>query len=543
VTLVVGVLLFEEPAKDTWILQGILPFFLAFSFLLGIGILLGKAEFAAPNAAIALGLLAVIPSLKYEFVYGETDGLAHYSAALQIVQSGSLATQGFYAVEYAPTPLVHTLLAAIGVTSGLPIEAAIVCTLFLEHFIFLVLIAETVRTLFPQMDRRLIAFGTLITLPVLVEMTGTVYGLLGITLFVYFFARATRERETPAYWFLIAVILGLLLISHFPTTVYFMIAVIGYVASRFVTGFSSRRRSGFSNESERDLLTRLLPLFLVFFIAFLAFAGPFFSNLLRSLASTFFSTSVLPSTASRFTTTELFQLFLLENGRLLLSTLAAVVAMSTAMLRSRKTKIFFMFCWLLGSAVIIWGAIIASGLASVRSWTSFAYASLTAPYFLSLFVWGRMHRHRLLTIPRFPFWIRGVMVAILIASTVAAYPITPLYPHTNGNPILDDNSVNSIYTISGLQFFTAVYSQSRLITSVRIFHQLISLYPALSGKTISFELENVTSPAELVRELVLFDAGSRSGVSTLAMSSLVPHLKSKLGIVYSNGYFYIGLAT
>ena len=152
---------------------------------------------------------------------------------------------------------------------------------------------------------------------------------------------------------------------------------------------------------------------------------------------------------------------------------------------------------------------------------------------------------RLLSVPRGGI-VKVMMLATLIVSMVAVYPITPLYPQSGGNPILDDNSANTIYTMSALRYFFSVYSSDPVITSERIFWQLRSLDPGLTHlgwNTISPRLEDVTSPVELKHELVLFDTGGKSGTSTLAMRALAPDLRNTLGVVYSNGFFYIALAT
>jgi hypothetical protein len=339
------------------------------------------------------------------------------------------------------------------------------------------------------------------------------------------------------YWLLGSMIFSLLLLSHFPTTVYFLTAVTGYAIS--VLAIRGLKRSG--PKVSGDLLTRLLPIFLVCFFAWLTYFGQPFIYVLRNLAADLFVAPALPPAAAKFPLADLLQIFLFENGRFLFSTLAAIAASSVAVIGFHKTRRFLMYWWLLAIATLIGGLIAASGLAAVRTWTSFAYASLVTPYFLCFLVSRGVRRARLPSMPRFS--VKAIMFAVLIMSLVAAYPITPLYPQSGGRFIIDDNSVNSIYVISGIRFFSSVYPQSKLITSDRIFHQLISLEPKLWGKTISLKLESVKSPAELKRELVLFDADGRSGISTLAMSALAPNLRSTLGVVYSNGYFYIALAT
>jgi len=538
--LLIGILLFAKSAKDLWILQDILPAFLAFSLLLGLSLILGQSKSVVPNAAIALGLLAIVPSLKYGFVYSDADAVGHYSAAVQIAQTGSVAGATYRASTvqyYAATPLLHILLAMAGLVGGLRIEATIVCTLFLEHFAILVMVAESARRMLPRIERRLIVFLTIMTLPVLVDITGTTYGLLPVAMLTYVFSTIIGGRGERRHWLVTTAIMVSLIFSHLPTVVYLLAVVTGYTISLFVI-----RRLG-SRSEVRDAITDFLPRFLVVFLAWLVYVGQDLIYVMQEIVSDLFMLSPFPSAALEFPLTTLLQIELFREGRLLVSTLAAAAVLLVGLVGRWKTRGFLMF-QLSVMVAIVMGGVVGLGFRFSEIFRYLTYASLVAPYFLCL-LFSRRHKARLHML-RIKF--KAIMLATLVMSMVAAYPITPLYPKSGGQPILDDNGVNSIYALSGLQYFSSVYSSGRVLTTDAIHWQLMSFHPELvrfGWNTIFYGLDTVKSLAEVRARatLVLFHMGGKSGTSTLAMRALAPDLRNALGIVYTNGFFYVALAT
>jgi hypothetical protein len=535
--LTVDVLFVGKPVKDAWVLEGIVPAFIVYSLLLGYCLLVGESRLALLNAAIAIGVLAIIPSVKYGFVYGEYDPIGHFATALEIARTGSIAGESLYSTLYAATPLLHIFLAVMASTAALPVEATIVCVLFAEHFVILILVAESAGRMFPQIDKRLVAFLTVTTVPVAIVITGTTFGLLSAAMLLYLFSASIGRGATRGHLLATAILMVSLIFCHLVTTLYFLVVLLGYSISLLIMTGSEGLRRRFSH----DPVVKLVPLFLTVFFCWLVYVGPLYVDTLHSLLTTeFFTRSSLPSTAERFPLTDLIQLFLFNYTRSLFSVFMALGVSSIALVTYRKTNTFLLFWWLLAGSLLL-GAIIGLGFEFGAVWRFLAYASLTTPYFLCRLVSRGKHMGYLLT-PR----IRVIMLTVLVISMVAAYPITPLYPVAGGQPILDDNSVNSVYAVSGLGFFSSVYSSGRVLTSVRIFSQLMSLHPELAHlgwETIFPHLEQLGSPAELKEELLLFDAGGQSGTANLAMRALAPDLRNRLGIIYSNGLFYIAVAT
>jgi hypothetical protein len=537
--LVIALLLAEKSAKDAWILEDIAPAFIVFGILLGLGLILDRSRLAELNAAIAVALLAIVPSVKYGFVYGEFDSIGHYSTAYEIARTASVASISMYGQGYAVTPLLHIFLAMTSLTGGIPVETAIVCTLFLVQFVIFVLIAESARRMFPQIDGRLVVFLTVMTVPVLFMITGTTFGLLAVAMLIYVFSRSRERHLKVSEISLTTILMFFLVFSHFVTALYFLTFLTAYTISLLtMRGFGALRGR------TSDPIIKVAPRFLIFFVFWLAYVGPDFIMILRDIMVTLFLGSPLPSTAGEFPLTDLIQVLLFKYGRFLFSVLAGVGASSIALLRYRKTQTFAMFWWLLAGSLFI-GGVVTLGHEAIPVWRFLAYASLVTPYFLCFLVSKGENIAWSLKTPRIRV-IKATMLMTLVLSMVAAYPVTPLYPKSGGRPILDDNSVNSIYAVSGLQYFSGVYSSGDVITSFRIFWQLLSLHPTLvplAWNAIFPTLEYVTSPSELKGELVVFDAGGKSGTSTIAMRTLAGNLTDTLGIIYSNGFLYIALGT
>jgi hypothetical protein len=540
--LVFDVMLAANRAKDAWVLQDIVLAFIVFSLLLGFGLLLGQSRLAVPNAAIALAVLAIIPSVKYGFVYGAFDAFGHYGTAVVIARTGSLAASAMYSELYAGNPLMHILLAMTGLTAGIPVEAAMISTLFIEHFAIFVLVAESVRRVFPQLDRRLIVFLTMMTLPVSLELVGTTYGLLSVAMITYFWLTMIREESTRREVLVTAVLLMVSLVfSHFVTALYFLIALTCYSISLLVM----KRHMASTSTAKRDLMLGLVLLYFVIFLSWLAYVGQNIIYVVRAFAIDTLTGSPLPSAAGQFPLLDLVQILLLKHGRALFSMLTAVAISSVVLLRKPKTKTFLVFWSLLAGSLLIGVPPTLGHEFMVHRFL--AYGSLVAPYFLCSVLSRQKDPASLLNAntPRIRLLKAAILVG-LVVSMVATYPITPLYPKYAGSPTLDDNDVNSVYVVSALDYFSSVYSSEPVLTSYRIFWQLLSLHPEvmhLAYNTISPHLEEVTSPSELKGHFVVFDAGGRSGTATVAMRTfLAGNLTDKLAIVYSNGLFYMGIA-
>jgi len=537
--LVVALLLAETRAKDAWVLQGVVPAFILFGVLLAISLMVGQPELALLNAAIALGLLAIIPSVKYGFVYGEFDAIGHYSAALQIARTGSLTARSFYSEQYAGTPLLHIFLAMTSLTSALPVEIAIACTLFLEHFLILVLVVQSTRKLFPNMNRRLVVFFALITLPVISSMTGTVFGLLMLAMLTYVLSMGLAHQPKMRYVVLTTILMISLILSHMVTVTYFLAVIAAYAVSSYVI----RAFPSLGIRSSSDHIVDLVPRFIILFLFWLAYVGENLVYTIQGITSELFLGLPISLAAQQLPFTEVIYTFLLSQSRLVFSVLAAVVASSIALVRRPRAALFRLYWWSLAVSVLM-GGVIVLGYDTNNAYRFLAYASLTAPFFLCYVISGRK-----ISGPKSPTRMRIIKVvlfATLIVSMVATHPLTPLYPTAHGAPILDDNDVNSIYAISGLEYFSSVYSSERVITSHRIFTQLESLHPELMSQaysTIFPDLEYATSPTELKKELVIFDSGGKSGTATLAMRVLTSNMTREIGVVYSNGFFYVGLAS
>lgn len=533
--LMISIVFASTQAEDAWVLQNILPAFIIFSLLLGVSLAVGQSRLAELNAAIALGVLAIIPSVKYGFVYDALDALGHYATAVEIARTGSLAGSTYYSEGYAGTPLMHILPAVTGLTAGLPIETVIAFTLFLEHFVIFLLVVKSAQKMFPDIEKRLIIFLAVIVLPVLPYFTGTAYGLLPVAMLTYVFSTMWRREEV----LLTTTLMFSLVFSHFVTTLYFLIALAGFAFSLVIM-----RRFGTWRGDGR---ITIFPSFFTIFLVWLVYLGPNFLAVVRYLILDLFQVNPLPS-AAKVPFIDVVQTILYENARFVFSGLMALVASSVSIRRYRITGTFVFFWWLLVAAVLMGGTILL-GYSAPNASRFASYASLVTPYFVCFLISRKKNRAWLLDASQLRL-IKVAMFAALIVSMVAVYPVTPLYPKYAGEPVLEDNLVNSIYVISGVSFFSSFYAVSSfqpVVTTPRIFFQMSSLHPELTHlDSIRDNLENVTSPTELSNQLVLFDMG-RSGPETFQMRMVVlpllsASLKDRLGVVYSNGFFYVAVA-
>ena len=549
--LMISIVFASTRAQDAWILENILPAFIIFSFLLGISLFMGQSGVAELNAAIALGVLAIIPSVKYGFVYGVPDEMGHYSTGVEIARTGSLAGVTFYSQSYAPTPLMHILEAATALTLGLPVDAVMALALFLEHFVIFLLVVESARRMFPRIDRRLIVFLALITVPVLPYFGGTTYGLLPLAMLTYVFSRIIRSRSEVL---LATTLMLLMVVSHFVTTVYFLIALAGYGVSllivRFGTSISTGKiRKSFEGSPFFNIVT--IPLFFAIFLLWLMFVGGNYFYYVHLLTFEFTGAPALSSVGVPLFDTVLTILY--ADARFIFSGLMVLVASSIGLIRHRKTGAFIFRWWLFASGGLM-GAAVGLGYYAPQILRFASYVSMLAPYFACFLISRQKSKPWLLNTSQVRA-IKVAMLAALVLSMIAVYPMSPLYPKwTDGKPVLEDGMANTIYCISGVKFLDSFFplsSPRALMTTEteRIFADMYSLDPRFTNLdlagVISTNLDSATSLSELRNHTVAFDV-QRSGRLTLRMRTVVlpllsGGLRDTLGLVYSNGFFYVAI--
>jgi hypothetical protein len=244
---------------------------------------------------------------------------------------------------------------------------------------------------------------------------------------------------------------------------------------------------------------------------------------------------------------------LYANARFVFSGLTVLVASSIWLIRHRNTGTFLLL-WCLFASGVLMGAAVGSLYSVPQVFRFAAWLSMLAPYFACFLISRRKGKPWLLNTSQ----VRAVKVAMLgalVLSIVAVYPMTPLYPKwTDAKPVLEDVEANTIYCVSGVNFlasFSPVYSSRPITTTPRIFADMYSLHPKFTHLdwtgVVSTNLESVTSLSELRNQIVVFDL-ERSGRQTLPMRAVVLPLLSgglrtgTLGMVYSNGSFYVAMA-
>lgn len=542
--LLITIVFASTRAQDAWILENILPAFIVFSFLLGISLVMGQPRVAELNAAIALGVVAIIPTLKYGFVYGDSDAMGHWSTGVEIARTGSLTGVTYYSQLYFPTPLMHILEAVTGLTLGLPVDAVMVLVLFLEHFVIFLLVVESARGMFPRIERRLIVFLALVTVPVLPFVYGTTYGLLPLAMVTYAVSRTIRRRSELLLAMTILVCMAL---SHFVTTVYFLIALAGYGISLLIV----RRFEIRKGIEERPFF--IVAIFFMIFMLWLVSVGENYVYYVNQLIQEFSGFSGPPALSP--VSVPLFDtvlIILYANARFIFSGLMALVASLVGLIRHRKTEAFLFYWWLFASAALI-GALVGLQFAGYQMYRFAAYASMLAPYFVCFLISRRKGKPWLLNTSH----VRAIKIAVLAAlvlSMVAVYPMSPLYPKwTDGKPVFEDGLANTIYRISGANFvdsFYPVQSSQHLITTTLIFPVMYSLNPKFTNLAQSGVISAYLDSGHFTRlgnRIVVFDV-ERAGRQTLTMRTVVRPLlwrglNDTLSLIYSNGSFYVAMGS
>jgi len=176
-----------------------------------------------------LGILAVVPSIKYGFVYGTFDSAAHYGFSMELLYTGHVPESGFYSAEYSALAGMHTFLVSQSIISSLSVSDSFAILLFVAAFAapFAVYLGVGHLVRANELSVRALMASVIISVPVFYYVSGSLFGLLLLIFLVMTLFRvqgnveATRTPSTPiALIFFVALVL-----SHGLTALYAVLAV------------------------------------------------------------------------------------------------------------------------------------------------------------------------------------------------------------------------------------------------------------------------------------------------------------------------------
>jgi len=127
ILVVVQTLLSARDVVDEWILSGVWPVFIVFMLTYCVTVAsLDNLKTVAIVTSVFLAICNLIPSLKYDFLYGFFDPLGHYAFLSEVIRTAHVPTiaVGFYTSQYGSTPGMHLVVAGLSIVTGLDVVSA-----------------------------------------------------------------------------------------------------------------------------------------------------------------------------------------------------------------------------------------------------------------------------------------------------------------------------------------------------------------------------------------------------------------------------------
>jgi len=526
--------------NDTWILEGIFPLFLLFTLIYAIIVgFSSNTKFIAIFTSIYLVTVVLIPNLKYSFIYGYHDPLAHYGFIRDTISLGHVPDTGYYASQYGSTPGSHILVSTLSIVTGLDVVTSMKVFLVMSSFILPLVVYFVLKKLYIQAQlSKLIIIAVAITFPAQYIFTGTgaIYSVFVV--FIYFWLLFASGKSNERSNFAIATLLGVtVIISHDVTSFFVLICLVLALVFHFFT-----KRGKFSITYSRTTEFFSVMIILVIFAHFI-FASSFnFSALLSLIRNSIDSLFTSASPVAFGYYQSFFELSLLQkldvlavrfakNAILIFLSILAPLAIWRLKLSDDNLKKFY------GNLAI--PTFIALSLfilpLFVRPLVSrgLIYLSAFSPFLAGITIFWFICSRRY----RFQNIILAVVVFSLISiSIIQIYPCQPLIPQVSteyGNYYIADwRQLSTAYTRSMI-YFVATYN-SRLnvwadgITRGEIY--------GLTSPTFQSLLTWHSSSSPL---LLLSHAGDAhiiaSAREAIANEQYLQNASQKNSVIYNNG--------
>lgn len=210
--------------NDGWILDGILPYFLSFVLLYCSFVGFSQSlESITVATSIFLVTINLIPNLKYSFIYGNFDPLAHYGFVQALSASGRIPQSGMYGIQYGPTPGLSVSLSTLSIVLG--VDTTIAMKLFLSFLPALMplMLYVVVRKAAIEMT---LAKATLVSTAIVSPVTYIFTGTSATFFFVFSFlclysllvARGKDLKHVRSYVAMLVLFAVAIVISHTVTS-------------------------------------------------------------------------------------------------------------------------------------------------------------------------------------------------------------------------------------------------------------------------------------------------------------------------------------
>ena len=279
ILLVGQTLLHVTSVTDGWILDGLFPYFILFVIAYALVVSLSAdLRLTAIATSVFLVVFTSVPNLKYVFVYGFYDPVAHYGFIQRIISSGFVPTQGFYSDSYGPTPGLHILVSAISVATGLDVSTSMKTFLTALAAVPPLAVYFVAKKLeMPDDLKKIMIVSAAIAFPITYVFSGThcIYSLY--VLFAYALLLCFSQKRISRADFILGTMFGIGLSLSHDVTSFFLLMILSAI---FIFLFIKNQLKH-SSESHRQFAFLALTFVAVSVTHFIFVSSVDFSRLLK----------------------------------------------------------------------------------------------------------------------------------------------------------------------------------------------------------------------------------------------------------------------
>jgi len=552
ILLVSQVLLNTRDFNDEWILSGIFEYFLllilVYSFIVSFS---SNLKLITGVTSIFLVAINLIPNLKYVFIYGTFDPLAHYGFIQQMISSGHVPQVGVYKDLYGPTPGLHIFVSTLSMVSGFSVSMSMKAFLTIFPLILPLAVYLVAKRLnMPKGLSKLAVISTAVTSPTTYIFGGTSATYFLYVFFLYFLLLSISHKEFTRRDLLVSIVFGLaILFSHSPTSFFLLFSLV--VASVAFILLKAMRPSAKLQPS--SFMIMWIVVYLAYFVYVSDFDFLIFLQLSKTLMTRLLSGQE-PLTVGYYR--GFYELALHDQAKVLivmfgrdavagLLSILALVVMFRLKFKDNNLRRFYyvlvLFSFLASCMFLLYlfirpiGFVISRGL---------GYFLALSPFLVGLtlyFVQRRCHQFSRLI-------LAFTVFALICVSILQTYPYQPLIPiistEYGDRYVMDYRQSNSIFQRALIHFVSTHNNQLDIATDDLTRWQMYGLTDPYYQYLISWETPGITK--EMHASLTLISPNARAnpmatGKNAVIYERYVREALQTRNLIYMNGESYIFL--
>lgn len=540
--------------QDAWILDGVLLPTLSFVLIFSIvASKLNDNRILALICASFLSILSSIPQLKYQFIYGVFDSIAHYGFINRLLFLGHVPEIGFYAKEYSGTPGMHIFIGSLSLVAGISTNTAIKLVLSIIPTIIPLLIYFVTKGVVNKNMQRFVLYASSFSVPILYYLSGSTFALAMYTLFLSLLLRRIFTSSNRREYSLSLTILAFgLIISHGITSIFLSLLIAG--ASIILKTLEFTKRIKGSTVSSNYFFTSLM--FTVSFLAWWIYQARFyFYEFLGRMFKLLIGGEIVKVIPSKF-----FELSLLDQLKIFIvrfSSYTIILTLSIigllffliAFKQRSKDRLKDLYLHSLSCLTVIL-LLIAFSAFKYPTYTYdryVIYALFFSPFFVGLALW-RLSEYidfyvKKIMFQKFIFAL--ILYTFISLSLIQLFPCQPLVPKIYNEYVVDYRGVNTIYQ-KEMILFAEKFSKS----GVRIASDTVTSWQIFGLTNVSFNSGyvwcNPLLDKEVEADLILLHYSGKSGPLNEEVDyrtrARINELRLELGnVIYDNGESFVML--